>query len=111
MPSLAGASPALFRPEIRAPSALFGYSPEEAIGRSFAILIPENRLDKEREIFERAAAGERVDRYATVSRSVDGRLIDTSWSIAPVNDLSGNVVGISLFARHVTKGNRSQILR
>ena len=40
---------------------LFGYKPDEVIGKPITILIPADRIDEEPEIIERVRRGERVD--------------------------------------------------
>ena len=62
---------------------LFGYAPQEAIGRPITLIIPPERLDEEREILERLAAGERIEHFETVRIAKDGRRIDISLTISP----------------------------
>src|SRR6185503_3787978 len=40
---------------------IFGYTPEEVIGKSVTILIPEGHLDEEPVILSRLKAGERIE--------------------------------------------------
>ena len=42
---------------------IFGYTTEEAIGRSFTILIPADRFEKESEILNEVLKGKRVEHY------------------------------------------------
>ncbi len=87
---------------------LFGYRPEEAIGRSISIIIPPDRQDEERSILERLRRGERIDHYETVRVSKQGRPIDISLTISPIRDGSGRVVGASKIARDITTRMRSE---
>src|SRR5262245_37509771 len=87
---------------------LFGYSAEEAVGRSIALIIPPDRLDEEREILARLSRGERIEHYETVRRARDGRLIDISLTISPIRDAAGRVIGASKIARDVTERKRVQ---
>jgi PAS domain S-box-containing protein len=83
---------------------LFGYTAEEAIGRSIAsILIPPDRQDEEVDILSRLRRGERVDHFDTVRMRKDGTLIDVSVTISPVKDSTGRVVGASKVARDITE--------
>ena len=63
---------------------LFGYKPDEVIGKPITILIPADRIDEEPEIIERVRRGERVDNYDTVRRRKDGSLIDISLTVSPL---------------------------
>jgi PAS domain S-box-containing protein len=83
---------------------LFGYTAEEAVGRSVAeLLIPANRQDEEPNILQRLARGERVDHFETIRRRKDGTLLDISLTISPVKDSEGAIVGASKIARDITQ--------
>jgi PAS domain S-box-containing protein len=81
---------------------MFGYRPEEAIGKHITLIIPRDRWDEEANIIEHLRRGERVDHFQTVRRRKDGSLIDVSLTISPVKDFNGNVVGASKVARDIT---------
>ena len=81
---------------------LFGYSAQEAIGQSIALIIPPDRLDEERIIFERVRGGERIKHYETVRVSKEGRQLDISLAISPVHNSARRVVGASRVARDIT---------
>src|SRR5262245_56925674 len=70
-------------------AAIFGYTPEEAIGKSILILIPPDRLVEEAAILHRIRKGERVEPYETVRRRKNGKLIDVSLSVSPLMDAYG----------------------
>jgi PAS domain S-box-containing protein len=82
---------------------LFGYTAEEAIGRSITLIIPPDRLHEETEILSRISRGERVEHYETVRQAKDGRLIDLSLMISPVRDTEGEIIGASKIARDITE--------
>ena len=82
---------------------LFGYSAEEAIGRSVTMLIPPDRQDEEPSILARLRRGERVDHFETIRVRKDGDLINISLTISPVKDGDGRVVGASKIARDITE--------
>lgn len=87
---------------------LFGYSADEAVGRSITMLIPEDRLDEERDILRRIRNGEPIQHYETVRRHKDGTQLAISLSISPIVDDSGHVVGASKIARDVTARKRTE---
>ena len=88
---------------------LFGYTPEEAIGQSITLLIPEDRRHEEEGILKRLARGERVDHFETVRKRKDGTALDISLTISPVKDAAGRVVGASKVARDITQRKQAQI--
>src|SRR5579871_1048810 len=44
---------------------IYGYSPEEAVGRSIAFLLPPHRVNEEQEILSKLRAGLRVEHFET----------------------------------------------
>ena len=89
---------------------LFGYTADEAIGRTVAsLLIPDDRQDEEPDILARLRKGERVDHFETVRRRKDGSLIDISLTISPVKNAQGIVIGASKIARDITESKRVRL--
>jgi diguanylate cyclase (GGDEF)-like protein/PAS domain S-box-containing protein len=88
---------------------IFGYSAQEAIGRSMTMLIPTNRINEELELLARIARGERIDHYETVRRCKDGRLINISATISPIINESGKVTGASKIARDITEHYQAEL--
>ncbi len=86
---------------------LFGYTPEEAIGRSITLIMPAERQDEERMILERLRHGERIEHFETVRVSKQGRLIDISLTISPLRDGQGRLIGASKVARDITARKQS----
>jgi PAS domain S-box-containing protein len=87
---------------------LFGYTPDEAIGRPITLIIPPERYDEEHEILARIARGERVDHFETVRVSKHGRRIDISLTVSPVRDSAGRIIGASKIARDITDRKRAE---
>ena len=87
---------------------LFGYSAEDTIGKSIAILIPPERHHEEHTILGRIRRGDRIEHYETVRQHKDGSLIDVSLTISPMRDAEGKIVGASKIARDITERRRSE---
>src|SRR6516165_6078809 len=68
---------------------LFGYTADEAIGRSIMMIIPEDRADEESVILRHIRAGERIEHFETLRRRKDGTLVDLSVTISPIVDARG----------------------
>ena len=87
---------------------LFGYEPDEVIGKPITILIPTERHDEEPGILARIRRGERIDHYETVRQCKDGSRIDISLTVSPVKDPEGNIIGASKIARDITERRRAE---
>jgi len=87
---------------------MFGYRPEEVIGKPVTILMPPDRVNEEPSILERLRRGERIDHYETIRRRKDGTLLNISLSVSPVRDANGNIVGASKIARDITERIQGQ---
>src|SRR5918912_2942625 len=87
---------------------VFGYTAEEAIGRSVTMLIPEDHPDEEPSIIARLRAGERIEHYETVRVRKDGTLIDISLTVSPIRDSRGRIIGASKIARDITARKRAE---
>ena len=81
---------------------LFGYEPEEIIGKSILTLIPPERQHEEPGIIERIRRGERIDHYETVRRRKDGTSFDISVTVSPLKNKKGEIIGASKIARDIT---------
>jgi PAS domain S-box-containing protein len=87
---------------------IFGYTAEEAVGRSITMLIPEGRSDEEPAILNRIRKGEKIEHYETVRCSKDGTLLNISLTVSPIRDQEGNIVGASKIARDITEQRVTQ---
>jgi PAS domain S-box-containing protein len=87
---------------------LYGYSAQEAVGRSITMVIPSDRLDEEPAILSRICRGERLEHYETIRRRKDGTLRDISLTVSPIIDAAGRIVGVSKIARDITARKRAE---
>ena len=87
----------------RGAERLYGYTREEAIGKSLAMLIPDDRPDEERMLIGRILRGDKIDPFETVRQAKDGQPIDVSLTVSPVRDGAGRIVGISKSARDISE--------
>ena len=81
---------------------LYGYSSQEIIGRSLAVLLPEDRGDELARAAEEVRAGQHVAHLETTRVRKDGTLVPVSITFAPIRDEDGTVVGGSSVHRDVT---------
>ena len=85
---------------------IFGYTPEEAIGRSLTLIIPAELRDEEKQIIRRLRNGERIDHFETVRVNKSGDRLNISITVSPVRDSRGRIIGASKIARDITERNR-----
>ena len=87
---------------------LFGYTPDEVIGRSISILAPPDRENEIPAILARIGRGEKVPRYETVRRRKDGSLVEVSLTVSPIFEPTGGIIGASKIARDITERKRAE---
>jgi PAS domain S-box-containing protein len=92
----------------RGAQRLFGYTSEEAVGRSLTLPIPADRHNEEPMILERVRRGERIDHYETARQRKDGSLVDISLTVSPIKNEKGKIVGASKIARDITELKRAR---
>lgn len=85
---------------------MFGYTAEEAIGQSIALIIPTHRLRDEELVLARVRAGIQGESHEAPRRRNDERLIDVSSTIVPIHDGHRVVIGVVTIAREVTEPQR-----
>ena len=90
---------------------LYGYLPDEAIGRPATILIPPDRLDEEATILETVRSGARVRHYDTKRLKKDGTVVDISLAVSPITRRDGKVIGASSIARDITEQKEAEAER
>ena len=87
---------------------LFGYRPEEMIGRSILTIIPDELHSEEPEILARLRSGIKIDHHETVRLHKNGTRLQVSLTISPVRDSTGRIVGASKIARDIGERLRLQ---
>jgi PAS domain S-box-containing protein len=92
----------------QAAERLFGFSAQEAIGKSIDIIVPDELRSEVRMNLDRIRRGEKVDHHETTRTGRDGRRIDVSLSISPVKSPTGEIVGATKVTRDITAQKRDQ---
>jgi PAS domain S-box-containing protein len=90
-----------------AASRIFGFAPGEAIGRSLDLIIPERLRQRHWEGYRRVMAGG-ASRYgegellSVPATSKAGARLSIEFTILPVHDPDGKMLGIAAFLRDAT---------
>ena len=87
---------------------LYGFSEAEMIGKSIYQIIPPERHEEMRVIFQTLREGHRVDHLETVRVRRDGTKVDMDITVSPLKDETGRVMGASAIARDITQRKRME---
>jgi two-component system sensor kinase FixL len=82
---------------------VFGYRPDEIVGRPVAMLFPPSRHDSESQLIQRVAGGETLTHYRTQRVRKDGAVLDVSLTLSPIRDADGIIIGASKIVDDVTE--------
>ncbi len=87
---------------------LYGYTANEMIGRSRALIVPSGKVPELAALMERVARGEPGEPFETLRRRKDGSMIDVSLTITPMTDSAGRVTGASTIGRDITNRKKAE---
>ena len=92
----------------RGAQRIFGYTPEEMIGKPITTIIPPELHDEESMILERIRNGVPVEHFDTTRIAKDGRRVSISLTVSPIRNAQGKVIGASKIARDVSLRKRAE---
>jgi PAS domain S-box-containing protein len=87
---------------------LYGYSADEAIGKSTSIIVPPDRREQGKDYLRRIARGERIENFETVRMRKDGSPVEISVNLSPIRGPSGEIIGASGSARSLTEARQAE---
>jgi PAS domain S-box-containing protein len=87
---------------------IYGYTPEEVVGKHISMLVPGDRPDEASKILHRIAQGESIEHYESVRVTKDGQHLDMSISVSPLSDAADKIVGASVIARDITTQKKAE---
>ncbi len=87
---------------------LFGYTAEEAIGQSTAIMYPPGEGAFVNAMMEKIGRGQRTDSVEVVNIRKDGSRVNTSFNLSPIRDKDGRVVAASVVVRDIDERKQAQ---
>jgi PAS domain S-box-containing protein len=82
---------------------IFGWTPEEILGRGEVPMVPDSKRDEHERMLANLRAGRAYSDYETILRRKDGTLIDVAIAGAPVRDASGRVVSHMVIYSDITE--------
>jgi PAS domain S-box-containing protein len=87
---------------------MYGYSSEEVIGHSSAMLIPADLPDELPQVLMAIRNGETMEHHETVRIRKDGKRLDVSFTLSPIKDGQGKITGIAGIARDITEAKQAE---
>ncbi|WP_199321343.1 PAS domain S-box protein [Microcoleus sp. FACHB-831] len=87
---------------------IYGYEPEEMLGRQFAEFEPPEQIIRDLETFKRLLEGESVVQYESTQLAKDGRQIYLMFNAIALRDDKGNVIGTTGTASDITKRKQTE---
>lgn len=87
---------------------IFGYTPDEVIGRDVRILADAANRNEQDRLFQKAVRGETIPYIEIIRRKKNGEQVDLGASLAPVFDENGKLVGGTEFMRDITERKRAE---
>ncbi len=90
---------------------MYGYAPEEIIGRSIKVLVPEDIENDVGWIMETIHSRRSIKNYETIRKCKDNKIINVSLTISPIKDTDGNIIGASTIADDITERKIAEKLK
>lgn len=87
---------------------IFGYKPEEIVGRHISVLIPPERWHEQEEIQRKILDGGVVKHFETIRLRNDGRNVEVSVTTSPIKAVDGQIVGLSKIARDIGERRKTE---
>lgn len=92
----------------RGAEVIFGYSKEEAVGKSLAMLLPPGHLRELEEIRSKVQVAGLIRNLEVRRKRKDGAIIDVALAVSPIKDKDDNVIGFLYLAKDITEKQRYQ---
>jgi PAS domain S-box-containing protein len=90
----------------RGAEVIFGYSKDEAIGQSLAVLLPPDRMRELEEVRNKVQLTGVIRNLEVRRKRKGGAMIDVALAVSPINDKVGDVSGFLHLARDITEKKR-----
>ncbi len=90
----------------RGAEVIFGYSKDQVMGKSLAILLPPNRTHELEEIREKVQVTGVLRNLEVPRKRREGAIIDVALAVSPITDKEGGVIGFLHLAKDITEKKR-----
>ena len=95
----------------RGACGLYGYSPEEAVGKHVSVMVPPERRRLLAGLFESVLNGQAVVQHDGFALHKDGRHIPITGTGCPIRNMAGEVIAISVILRDTSERTQAEETR
>jgi two-component system CheB/CheR fusion protein len=92
----------------RGAERLYGYRPEEVVGRSARMLVPPDQVEEWYNLMARLARGEHIEQLETERLRKDGQRVQVAVTISPMRSGDGKVVSALVIGRDISERKRAE---
>jgi len=90
---------------------IYGFSGEEAVGKSINQIVPKEQRDEHAALLPRIKMGESVKHFETVHVSKDNKQLPISVTLSPIEDEVGVIIGASATCRDITERKKIEQMK
>jgi sigma-B regulation protein RsbU (phosphoserine phosphatase) len=87
---------------------MYGYTAEEAKGRSFYFLVPPEIAEEPMANYRQMLEGKKVNRQESLRLHKDGWTLPVSCTLSPIKDALGKILGVSAIERDISAQRRDE---
>lgn len=82
---------------------IYGYSAKEVIGKNVSLIVPKHKQQELEELFEKCRQKKTTTNILTQRLTKSGQLKTVFFSLAPIVDNKGKIIGATTLARDITE--------
>ncbi len=92
----------------QATRSIYGYEPEDILGRPFTDFVAPERVAADRAAFEQIIAGKNLFNFETIHRRKDGTAVNLSFNAVVLSDERGRLLGVTGTAQDITERKKAE---
>lgn len=88
---------------------LYGYQPEEMVGKSIRSITPKDRMEELQQIFDKLRSGQNIEHYDTVRKTRTGKRIPISITWSLIKNSAGESIGVGAIHKNIQKLKEAEL--